>query len=54
MDKLLFNPKTKEGIVFPSATLLSYNKLVYIIIAETEKAAVELEKEMKDILISIK
>jgi hypothetical protein len=54
MDKLLFNSKTKEGIVFPSATLLAYNKLVYIVIAETEKIAVELEKEMKTILNNIK
>lgn len=50
MGPVLFNRKSKSGVVFPSSYLLSMHKLSYIIIADTEREARDYEIKMKDIL----
>lgn len=47
---LLFDRKTKEGLVIASANLLSEGKLAYIIFGRKRRRAILLEEEMKKLL----
>jgi hypothetical protein len=56
MDKLkpvLFNKKTKEGLVVASANLLKQSQLAYIIFGKNEKHALEIESKAQRILAEL-
>jgi hypothetical protein len=56
MDKLkpvLFNKKTKEGLVVASANLLKQSQLAYIIFGKNEKHALEIESKAQRILAQL-
>lgn len=50
MGPLLYDPKTKEGILLPSASLLKIHKMAYMIFGKTKKQALTLEKKMFELL----
>jgi len=43
---ILFNPKTKEGVVLASSNLLEQGKFAYIIFGKNEKRSLEIEAKM--------
>ena len=52
-DKLkpvMFDKKTKEGVVIASASLLAQNKLAYIIFGKTKKTALRIEEKMEELI----
>ena len=50
LDPILFNKKTKEGVVIASASLLAQNKLAYIIFGNTKKRALKIEAAMEELI----
>jgi hypothetical protein len=50
LKPLLFNKKTKEGLVIASANLLSQPGLAYVIFGKSKKKALNLEEKMKSLL----
>jgi len=52
LTPILYNKKTKEGLVIISENLLVQNKLAYIIFARNKKRAEELENQMKSYIIN--
>lgn len=50
LKPILFNKKSKEGLVITSANLLSQNKFGYIIFARNKARALQLEKNMETLL----
>jgi len=50
MEPLLFDRKTKEGLVIASSNLLLQGKLAYIIFGKNKKRALAIEEEMKRLL----
>jgi hypothetical protein len=50
LDSILYNKKTKQGLVISSANLLSQNKFGYIIFASNKTKAIEIEKKMESLL----
>ena len=56
MEKLspvLFNKKTKEGVVIASANLLKQGQLAYIVFGRDEKHALEIEEKAQKILAQL-
>lgn len=51
LKPILFDRKTKEGLVIVSANLLSMGKLAYIIFGKNKNRALKIEEEMKELLI---
>lgn len=52
MKPILFERKTKEGLVIASSNLLAMGKLAYIIFGKNKRRALAIEEEMKKILKS--
>jgi hypothetical protein len=52
LQPILFQKKTREGIVLISESLLSYKRLAYIIFARNKKRAYEIESSMEMLLRS--
>lgn len=50
LKPLLFNKKTKEGLVMASANLFKQAGLAYVIFGKTKKRALETEAQMKSLL----
>lgn len=50
LSPLLFNKKTKEGVVIASANLLVQPGLAYVLFAKSKKRALDLEAKMKALL----
>jgi hypothetical protein len=50
LDPILFNKKTREGLVLVSENLLSYNRIGYVIFANTQKRVDELELRLELLL----
>lgn len=52
LEPILFNKKTKEGLVIASANLLHHDQpgLAYVIFGKTKKRAIEIETKMKELL----
>lgn len=51
LSPVLFNKKTKEGVVVASANLLKQGQLAYIVFGKNEKHALEIEEKAQKILI---
>jgi hypothetical protein len=49
-ESVLFNKKTKEGVIFISANVLRQNRVGYIVIAKNKKRALEIEETMQQLL----
>ena len=47
---ILFDPKTKEGVVLASSNLLEQGKFAYIIFGKNEKRSLEIESKMIELL----
>lgn len=47
---VLFNKKTKEGVIFVSANVLRQNRVGYIVIAKNKKRAIDIEETMQQLL----
>lgn len=50
---VLFNSKTKEGVVLASSNLLKQSKFAYIIFGKTEKRSLEIEASMEQLLTKL-
>ncbi len=50
LSSILYNKKTKEGLIIISENLLKQNKLAYVIFGTSKKKALFLEKQMEDLL----
>ena len=50
LKSIKFNKQSQEGIVIASANLLTLNTFAYIIFGGNEKRAVEIEKQMEQLL----
>jgi len=50
---VLFDKKTKEGVVLASSNLLEQRKLAYIIFGRNEKRSLEIESEMEQLLLKL-
>jgi hypothetical protein len=50
LSPILFDKKTKEGVVVTSSNLLKYHRIGYIIFGVNEKRALEIEREMERLL----
>ncbi|TRZ47085.1 hypothetical protein D4S03_11555 [bacterium] len=50
MKPLLFDRKTREGLVIASSNLLAMGKLAYIIFGKNKRRAIAIEEEMKKLL----
>jgi hypothetical protein len=50
LERYLYSPKTKEGIVLVSASLLSQGQLAYVIFGKTKKRAMGIEERMMEIV----
>lgn len=50
LEPILFNKKTKEGVVLGAANLLKSNQIAYIVFGKTKKRALELEVKMHELL----
>ncbi len=53
LSPLLFNKKTKEGVVIASANLLSQSAFAYVVFASNKKKANEIENKMFELLESL-
>ena len=53
LEPVLFNKKTKEGLVVASANLLKQSQLAYIIFGKNEKHALEIESKAQRILAEL-
>lgn len=53
LKTVLFDKKTKEGVVLASANLLSQGQLAYIVFGRTEKRSLEIEAEMERLIAAI-
>jgi hypothetical protein len=47
---ILFNKRTREGLILISENLLSYHRLGYIIFAKTQKRAGDIERRMESLI----
>lgn len=47
---VLYNKKTKEGVVLASSNLLEQSKLAYVVLGPSEKRSLEIEAEMEELL----
>jgi hypothetical protein len=52
LTPILYDKKTKEGLVLISENLLAQNKLAYIIFAKNKKRAEELESRIKSYILN--
>lgn len=50
LKPVLFNKKTKEGLVIASANVLKQGQLAYMVFAKNEKRALEIERKAKQLL----
>lgn len=50
LEPILFDKKTKEGVVIASASLLAQNKLAYIIFGKNKKRSLRVEEEMEKLI----
>lgn len=50
LTSVLFDKKTKEGVVLVSSLLLEQSKFAYIVFGSTEKRALEIEAKMEELL----
>lgn len=53
LSPILFNKKTKEGLVIASANLLTQSTFAYVVFAKSKKKAMEIETKMFKLLDSI-
>ena len=53
LQPVLFDKKTKEGMVIASANLLSQGQLAYIIFGQNEKHALEIEAKAHRLLAKL-
>lgn len=53
LSPVLFNKKTKEGVVIASANLLKQGQLAYIVFGRDEKHALEIEEKAQKILAQL-
>lgn len=53
MTPILFNKKTKEGLVIASASLLTQSTFAYVVFAKNKKKAMEIENKMFNLLKSL-
>lgn len=53
LTPVLFDKKTKEGVVLASSNLLEQGKLAYIIFGKNEKRSLEIENEMEQLLLTL-
>ncbi|HEX9008708.1 MAG TPA: hypothetical protein VF837_05615 [Patescibacteria group bacterium] len=51
LKPVIFNKKTKEGVVIASASLLAQNKLAYIIFGKNKKRALGIEEKMENLIL---
>jgi len=52
LKPLLFNKKTKEGVMITSENIIKQKQLIYNIFGNTKKRAYQIEEEMKQLLSS--
>jgi hypothetical protein len=50
LKPVLFDKKTKEGVVLASSNLLEQSKFAYIVLGLSEKRALEIESQMEELL----
>jgi hypothetical protein len=50
LQPILFDKKTKEGVVLAAANLLANNQIAYVVFGQTKKRALELENKMHEML----
>jgi hypothetical protein len=50
LGSVLYNKKTKEGLVIVSENLLRQNKLAYVIFGRNENRALDIEYKMEQLL----
>lgn len=50
LSPVLFDKKTKEGVVIASSNLLEQSKFAYIVFGKSEKAALDIELRMEELL----
>ncbi|MFH0749966.1 MAG: hypothetical protein V1917_03595 [Candidatus Gottesmanbacteria bacterium] len=50
LKPILFDKKTKEGVVIASSNLIRQHRLAYVIFGSNEKRALEIEEQMKQLL----
>lgn len=50
LKPLLFNKKTKEGVVISSENIIKQKELIYIIFGNTKRRAYQIEEDMKNLL----
>jgi hypothetical protein len=53
LTPVLFDKKTKEGVVLASSNLLEQSKFAYVIFGKNEKRALEIEAEMEQLLLKL-
>jgi len=53
LQSVLFDKKTKEGVVIASANLLNQGRLAYIIFGKNERHALEIEQKMESLLAQL-
>ncbi len=53
LQPVLFDKKTKEGVVLASSNLLEQSKFAYIVFGKNEKRSLELEGEMEQLLTTL-
>ncbi len=53
LGPVLFDKKSKEGVVITSSNLLRYHRLGYVVFGATQKKAFEIETEMKQLLLAL-
>ncbi|MFZ2206084.1 MAG: hypothetical protein WA061_01245, partial [Microgenomates group bacterium] len=47
LEPLLFNKKTKEGVVISSENIIKQRELIYIIFGNTKRRAYQIDEEMR-------
>lgn len=50
LEPLLFNKKTKEGVVISSENIIKQRELIYIIFGNTKRRAYQIEEDMRSLL----
>jgi len=51
LTPILFDKKTKEGVVIASSNLIRQHRLAYVIFGVNEKRALEIEEQMRELLV---
>ncbi len=53
LEPVLYNPKTKEGVVLAGANLFNQHQMAYIVYGKTKKRSIELEEQMYELLTQL-